>query len=162
MGAADYLAKPIDREHLLAAIQRVTRTSSRDRVSKSVLVVDDDPLVLELMEAVLCSEGFEILRAEDGRTGVQIALQRRPGLIVLDLLMPDVDGFQVVDELRRNPDTTNIPIIVLTNKSLSREDKDRLNGRISDIRQKAEFSRAEFVGQVHALLRLQESSWQTS
>lgn len=162
MGAADYLAKPIDREQLLSAIQRVARTSSGNRLSMSVLVVDDDPLILELMEAVLCPEGFEIMRARDGRTGVQIALERHPGLIVLDLLMPDVDGFQVVDELRRHPGTADIPIIVLTNKTLSREDKDRLNGRISDIRQKAEFSRAEFVGQVHALLKLRESSWQTS
>ena len=162
LGAADYLMKPADRESLIRVVQRVARTPAQDRRGRSVLVIDDDPVILELMDAVLRPEGFEILKAIDGRHGVQIARERNPDLVVLDLLMPEMNGFEVVDELHGSPETSAIPIVVLTNKSLSREEKDRLNGRIIAIRQKNEFNRADFVAQVRSLLKPEEPAWQAN
>lgn len=162
LGAADYLLKPVDREVLARVIQRVVRNNARDQRGRSVLVIDDDPVILELMEAVLRPEGFEVLKAKDGRHGLQIVRERNPDLVVLDLLMPEMNGFEVVDELHGSPDTASIPIVVLTNKSLSREEKDRLNGRIIAIRQKGEFHREDFVAQVRSLLKPEESAWQAS
>ena len=162
LGAADYLLKPVDGEVLVRVIQRVVRNNARDHRGRSVLVIDDDPVILELMDAVLRPEGFEILKAIDGRQGLQIARERNPDLVVLDLLMPEMNGFEVVDEMHGSPDTSAIPIVVLTNKSLSREEKDRLNGRIIAIRQKSEFNRADFVAQVRSLLKPEEPAWQAN
>ncbi|TKS60199.1 MAG: hypothetical protein EWM73_03182 [Nitrospira sp.] len=162
LGAADYLLKPVDREVLVRVIQRVVRSHARDQRERSVLVIDDDPVILELMDAVLRPEGFEVLKAKDGRHGLQIARERNPDLVVLDLLMPDMNGFEVVDEMHGCPETASIPIVVLTNKSLSREEKDRLNGRIIAIRQKGEFHREDFVAQVRSLLKPEEPAWQAS
>lgn len=162
LGAADYLLKPVDRDSLVRVIQRVVRSNARDQRGRSVLVIDDDPLILELMEAVLRPEGFEVLKARDGRHGLQIARERNPDLVVLDLLMPEMNGFEVVDEMHGCPETAAIPIVVLTNKSLSREEKDRLNGRIIAIRQKGEFHREDFVAQVRSLLKPEEPAWRAS
>jgi CheY-like chemotaxis protein len=128
----------------------------------TVLAIDDDPLVLELMDVMLTPEGFTVLKAGDGREGLRLARLRRPDLIVLDLLMPGVDGFQVVDELKRDPDTAGIQIIILTSKSLTPQDKDKLNGRIVDLKQKGEFSRADFVAQLRTVLRAKGASWPAS
>jgi PAS domain S-box-containing protein len=162
LGAADYLLKPVDRDGLVRVIQRVVRSHARDQRGRSVLIIDDDPLILELMEVVLRPEGFEVLKARDGRHGLQIARERNPDLVLLDLLMPEMNGFEVVDEMHGCPETAAIPIVVLTNKSLSREEKDRLNGRIIAIRQKNEFNRADFVAQVRSLLKPEEPAWQAN
>jgi DNA-binding response OmpR family regulator len=156
LGAAEYLVKPVDREELLSAMRRVTRVTASGR-RNVILAVDDDPMVLELMDAVLGPEGFTVLRAGGAQEGLKLARERRPDLIVLDLLMPNVDGFQVLDELKRDPVTSGIPIVVLSGKTLTPEDKHRLNGRISDLKQKGEFSRAEFVAQLRSLLNLGQS-----
>jgi CheY-like chemotaxis protein len=160
LGAADYLMKPVDREVLVRVMQRVVQNHVPNQRGKSVLVIDDDPVVLELMEAVLRPEGFEILKAADGGQGLRIARERNPALVVLDLLMPQMNGFEVVDEMHGSPETAGIPIVVLTNRSLSREEKDRLNGRIIAVRQKSEFNRADFVAQVRSLLKPEETVWQ--
>jgi PAS domain S-box-containing protein len=160
LGAADYLMKPVDRDVLVRVMQRVVQNHAPNQHGKSVLVIDDDPVVLELMEAVLRPEGFEVLKAIDGGQGVQIARERNPALVVLDLLMPEMNGFEVVDEMHGSPQTAGIPIVVLTNRSLSREEKNRLNGRIIAIRQKSEFNRADFVAQVRSLLKPEEPVWQ--
>ncbi len=152
LGATDYLIKPVERDTMVNAIQRVARMSKVADRHATILTIDDDPLLLELMEAILKPEGFTIVKARGGSEGIQLARQHRPDLIVLDLLMPDLDGFQVVDELKHDPLARSIPILVLTNKTLSREEKERLNGQISDLKQKAEFNRVEFVAHIRSLV----------
>jgi CheY-like chemotaxis protein len=153
LGASEYLVKPVGRDELVSAVRRVARLASADTRRLTVLAVDDDPLVLELMEAVLGPEGFSVMKAGDGTIAIRLAREHRPNLIVLDLMMPVVDGFQVLDDLKRDPATADIPIVVLTCKTLAVEDRARLNGRICDLKQKGEFSRAEFVSQVRSLLQ---------
>lgn len=157
LGAAEYLVKPVDREDVISAVRRLARTSFAQPNWK-ILIVDDDPMVLELMQAVLEPEGFTVLKAGSGREGMTLAQQQRPHLIVLDLLMPDVDGFQVLDELKRTPLTASIPIVILTCKALSLSEKAVLNGRISDLVQKGGFNRADFVLQIRSLLELEPYS----
>ena len=150
LGAADYIVKPASRDDLLAALHRLTLPAKAMNGSAKVLVIDDDQLAIELVEAVLQPEGYIILKATDGENGILLAQQESPSLIILDLLMPGVDGFAVVDRLRANPHTAAIPIIILTSKTMSREEKERLNGQISYLAHKADFNRAAFVESIRS------------
>src|SRR2546426_2615820 len=124
LGAADYLVKPVSREELLNALQRFSLTTQRPREAVTILAIDDDPMAVELVEAILAGEGFRILKACGGEEGLTVACREMPALIILDLLMPDVDGFTVVEQLRANAATPAIPIVILTSKSLTQHDKE--------------------------------------
>ena len=128
------------------AAVRVVRGDTR-----TVVVIDDEPLELDLVEAVLVPEGYEVVRAADGAEGVQLVREHRPGVVLLDLLMPDMDGFAVVETLRGEPDTASVPILVLTHKELTRADRYRLSGRINHLAQKGELDRAGLVALVGRL-----------
>jgi signal transduction histidine kinase/CheY-like chemotaxis protein len=143
LGAADYLVKPIVRDDLLDALARVTAASQA-----SVLAVDDDPIALELVSAVLEPAGYTVLSARNGPDGLALAQTEQPDVILLDLLMPEVDGFMVVERLQADPATSSIPIVVLTSKSLTAEDRRRLRGRIVSLAGKAELDRAALLGLV--------------
>jgi CheY-like chemotaxis protein len=151
LGAAEYLVKPVDRQELIRAVRHVCPVSPLAR-KETVLAVDDDPMILEFMESVLTVEGFSVIKAGGGREGLQVARERHPDIIVLDLLMPDLDGFQVVDDLKHDPVTADIPIVILTARTLSPEDKKRLKGRVSNMTEKSEFNRAQFAKLLHSLL----------
>jgi CheY-like chemotaxis protein len=116
------------------------------------VAIDDDPLDLDLLEAVLAPEGWNVLRASGGEEGIRVVRRVRPAVVVLDLLMPDVDGFEVVERLRADPLVDDIPIVVLTSKDMTRADHDRLAGRISYIAQKGSLPRAGLVGLVDGLV----------
>jgi signal transduction histidine kinase/DNA-binding response OmpR family regulator len=141
LGAAEYLVKPVSRDDVLAALARVRVLPD----AGTLLVIDDDPLALELVEAVLEPRGWTVLRASDGPTGTALARSRRPSVVLLDLLMPGMDGFAVVEALRSESVTKDIPIVVFTAKTLTSADKDRLRGRISFVAQKSEFDPAVLV-----------------
>jgi CheY-like chemotaxis protein len=124
--------------------QPVTADAS-GRDGRTVVVIDDDPLELELVEAVLGPAGFAVLRAANGEEGVRLVHERRPGVVLLDLLMPDMNGFEVVEKLRAEPATADVPIVVLTHKEMTRADRDRLAGRIDHVAQKGELDRGRLV-----------------
>jgi CheY-like chemotaxis protein len=151
LGAADYLVKPVNRDELLATLGRFAVNSRGPGAPCKVLAIDDEPLALELIEASLVPQGFIVLRATGGEEGVMKAQSERPALIILDLLMPEMDGFTVAERLRGNPATAEIPIVVLTSKSISQEEKQRLNANISHLARKGEFNRGEFVELVRRL-----------
>jgi len=152
LGAADYLVKPVSREGLLHALQRCGLTPPRQRERVTILAIDDDPMAVELVEAILTGEGFRILKAYGGEEGLAIACREVPALIILDLLMPDVDGFTVIERLRADATTVAIPIVILTSKSLTAHEKERLNGKMAYLARKGEFSRTSFVEVVRGLL----------
>jgi signal transduction histidine kinase/CheY-like chemotaxis protein len=152
LGAADYLVKPVSREGLLNALQRCGLTPPRQRERVTILAIDDDPMAVELVEAILTGEGFRILKAYGGEEGLAIACREVPALIILDLLMPDVDGFTVIERLRADATTVAIPIVILTSKSLTAHEKERLNGKMAYLARKGEFSRTSFVEVVRGLL----------
>jgi signal transduction histidine kinase/DNA-binding response OmpR family regulator len=145
LGAAAYLVKPVDRAQLLAAFGRLAPVPVRPDGPVGVLAIDDDPLAVELIEAVLAPNGYQVLKASSGEEGLAIAQRERPTLVILDLLLPELDGFAVVERLRADPGTADVPIIILTASSMSAADKERLNGQISFLARKSEFSRATFL-----------------
>ena len=142
LGAADYLVKPVDGASLLDAMARCV-APRRDR--RTLVAIDDDPVDLDLLDAVLSPDGWEVLRASGGEEGLRLVRRVRPAVVVLDLLMPDLDGFDVVERLRADPLVDDVPIVVLTSKDMTRADHDRLAGQISYIAQKGTLPRAELV-----------------
>ncbi len=116
LGASDYLVKPVSREALLAAIRRHVAPNAN---SGPILVVDDEPEDLRNMIQVLQSAGYSPVPARNGREALQTIERVRPRAVILDLLMPDVDGFEALRRLRDNPETRNIPVLVITAKELT-------------------------------------------
>jgi len=152
LGAADYLLKPIDAATLLSTLRRVIRTAGGPGDGDvTLLAIDDDPLAIEVLRASLASAGITILTAGGGAEGLVMARLAQPSLIILDLMMPDVDGFAVVEGLREDSRTAGIPVVVLTSKSMTAEEKARLNGRISHLARKSDFNRADFLALIRRL-----------
>ena len=116
LGAADYLTKPIDRERLIAVLARY-------RPERPILVVDDDPALRELLRRTLEREGYAVVEAADGRSALARIEERVPGLILLDLMMPHMNGFELLTELRARPEWRGIPVVVVTAKDLTPEDE---------------------------------------
>jgi CheY-like chemotaxis protein len=128
----DWAVKPLNRSDFLAAVRRVfARTGSK--AAPTVLVVGDEPPTVELLTDMLGSQGYRVLSAPDGRRGIEVARAERPDLIVLDLLMPETTGFEVVRELRMHPESRGIPILIFTVKDLSPEEHERLRGCVQAI-----------------------------
>jgi CheY-like chemotaxis protein len=150
LGAADYLVKPVSREELLQALARCVPHGATRR---TVLMIDDDPVDRRLVEAVLEPEGYHVLSAEGGEEGVEMARRELPAVVLLDLLMPGMDGFEVVERLRGDQATVDVPIVVLTAKEMAPADHERLAGRISFLAQKGAFGGAELIGLVGRLAR---------
>ncbi|HLO34395.1 MAG TPA: response regulator, partial [Anaerolineales bacterium] len=136
-------------EGLLSALNHVTP----NRFSR-VVVVDDTPEARRLIRRILQSQGdFEIFEATSGREAIELVTRERPDLVILDLMMPEVDGFAVLDALRSQPETANIPVIVATAKELTVDEKSRLQGQIQSLMLKGDFLNDEFLEEVRSLIR---------
>jgi len=149
LGADDYFLKPVDTARLVKRLEDLT---SNGATSPAVLLIDDDPWVHAMLEEVLTAAGYQLLHASSGEAGIAKALSERPGLILLDLMMKGMDGFQVASELRKNERTTEIPVIVLTARDLTSDDSDRLRGKVSALLRKGEASGTEVVAAMETLL----------
>jgi CheY-like chemotaxis protein len=155
LGAAEYLVKPVGKEQLLAAVYRAAAMPEREH---TVVAIDDDPRVIKLVRANLEPEGWTVLGAPTGREGLALIRERQPSVVLLDLLMPGMDGFEVVEALRAEPGTKTIPVVILTSKSMTSQDKERLRGRITYVARKTEFDLSGLAG----LLRWASASRQSS
>ena len=133
LGAAEYLLKPVSRDQIREALARCVPTIPE---SSLVVVIDDDPIELDLIDATLHPKGYSVLHATGGDEGVELVRRERPAVVLLDLLMPGVDGFDVVERLRADPATAHVPIIVLTAKDITADDRKRLAGQITCIAEK--------------------------
>ena len=119
-----------------------------------VAIVDDTAEARRLIRRILQSQGdFTIFEASDGKEGLELIQRELPDLIILDLMMPEMDGFAVMDALRANPDTANIPVIVATAKELTPNEKSRLGSQIQSLMQKGDFLNDEFLEEVKALIK---------
>jgi CheY-like chemotaxis protein len=110
-----------------------------------VLLVDDELANLDLLEALLKPAGFGVLKARSGREGIEMAMAQMPDLILLDLMMPEVTGFDVVEALRAEEATRSIPIMVLTAKALTQDDKRALNSQVAAIFQRNSVAGTELI-----------------
>jgi signal transduction histidine kinase/CheY-like chemotaxis protein len=145
LGAAEYLVKPVDRERFLSALERYVPAQSE---RPTVVVIDDDPMDLDLVEAVLSPAGYSVLRAAGGEEGVALVGREQPAVVLLDLLMPGIDGFAVIDRLRADPATADVPIVVLTAKEMTPGDRERLAGQIDYLAHKGAFGAKQLVALV--------------
>jgi len=147
LGLAGYLTKPVDRARLLALLKECRRDSHQP-----ILVVDDDANDRALLKAMLEGDGWTVSEAVDGKDGLEQMARQVPQLIVLDLIMPGMDGFQFALELRKNAAWRGIPIVVATAKDLSVSDRARLSGHVQQILQKGAFGRERLLAEVGELL----------
>lgn len=147
LGAADYMVKPVDREQLGAVLRGIVEPGSR-----RVLVVDDDDFMRRGMVQALDNEGWTAGEAANGRDGLARLAESSFDVIVLDLMMPELDGFEFLVELRRRVEWRDIPVVVVTAKDLTEEDHRRLNGGVERILQKDAPTRDEMLREVSAAL----------
>jgi CheY-like chemotaxis protein len=148
LGAVDFLTKPLNAEVLLQTLERVTP----GRPLSSVLVIDDAPATIELLSQALRSKGLEVFAAAGGLEGISLALAHRPDCIILDLMMPQVNGFEVVRQLRARPETRQVPILVYTAKELSAEDRQVLSTQVQATLSKADLDPEGLVRAIRELV----------
>lgn len=146
-GADVFLLKPVGRGELLAALDAATRQSPA-----CVLVVDDDQDSLEIVSRMLTSRGYDVRTATDGREALERLAEERPAAIVLDLMLPEMDGFEVTHRLRLNPDWRDIPVILLTARDLSNEERDALDHGATRVLLKSSFSRDELIQEIQSAI----------
>ncbi|NKB71609.1 MAG: response regulator [Candidatus Latescibacteria bacterium] len=130
LGADEYLVKPVDKDALVSVLQRF---AGQDR---QVLVVDDDPLVVDLLRQLLEEEGWQVRSAGNGEEGLAAMGRQRPDLVLLDLMMPVVDGFEMLRSLRGNPVWNDLPVVVLTAKELTRQESEELRSQTTRVIEK--------------------------
>lgn len=150
LGASEYLTKPIDRERLAAALKKYRLGAG----TPQVLVVDDDETTRQVIRRALLKQGWVVAEAENGRAALGLLAQGLPRLILLDLIMPEMDGFEFLAELRHHVTWRSIPVIVLTSKDLTPEDRLRLTGNVEKILQKGAYSRETLLREVREAVAL--------
>ncbi|MGV8041543.1 MAG: response regulator [Thermoanaerobaculaceae bacterium] len=151
MGADDYLTKPVDGERLVQRLAELLPQPSGERLR--VLVIDDDPRLHELLEAKLGPHGYDLDHALNGQAGIAQARVRAPHLVILDLLMEGLDGFEVASLLRNDPRTADVPIVVFTAKSMGPDDRARLRGKIEACVEKGRTTGSGIVPVIQDVLR---------
>ncbi len=147
LGAAEYLTKPIDRERLSSVLLRYG-----SGIDKVALVVEDEPDSHEVITRMLESEGWSTRHAMNGREALEELKKGRPSVILLDLMMPEMDGFQFLDEMHRHAEWKDVPVIVVTAKELTAEERKILNGHVSRILQKGAYQKKELIEHVSAMV----------
>jgi signal transduction histidine kinase/CheY-like chemotaxis protein len=148
LGASDYVTKPIERERLMAILGKYRR----DRLGSSIMVVEDDPPTRQMMRRMLEAAGWAVAEADNGRAALKRVVEQRPEVILLDLMMPQMDGFELVAELQKHQEWRSIPVVVVTAKDITVEDRLRLNGYVEKILQKGAYSRGDLLAEVRTLV----------
>jgi PAS domain S-box-containing protein len=148
LGAAAVMQKPISRQELYESLVDLGLFPFSEGKTLKVLVVDDDPKAVELIAIRIDSLAGSVLRAYNGLEAISTARKELPDLIVLDLMLPGANGFEVVEALNKHPETARIPILVVTAKQVTAEDRTTLNGYVSAIMEKADFDRDRFVTEI--------------
>jgi len=149
LGAAEYLTKPIDRNRLVRALNRYRI----DYGSNTVLLVEDEPDIRELMRRTLEGEGWDIREASNGVEALEALALEVPRAVLLDLMMPEMDGFQFLSEIRTNPEWGSVPVIVITAMELSVEQRRRLEVSAQRVMHKAAYSREALLRETRLVLQ---------
>jgi CheY-like chemotaxis protein len=147
LGASDYVVKPVDPDHLTAILHRYCASADR-----RALVIDDDADLRQRLRDLLEKAGWEVDEAADGREALARLANQSPNVILLDLIMPEMDGFAFLAELQQREEVRSVPIVVLTAKDLTTADRQRLSGPIEKILQKGSFSHDQLLAEVGAAM----------
>ena len=155
LGAVGYLIKPVDKRQLLHILTELDLPAKENGVPRRILVIDDQEADVKLIQTVLADEGFEVLLALNGAEGVDKAISEKPDLIILDLIMQDMSGFDVVDRIRNNPEAMAIPIIICSAKDITSEEREMLNGKIQSVVQKGAGAKNELLTAINKIEKFQ-------
>ena len=147
LGIVDYFVKPVEKSQLITALSNLKEMGGI--AAPKILVVDDEPDAVELIASTIEPEGFNVIRAYGGEEGIDQAFREHPDLLVLDLMMPVVSGFDVISKLRANPETEDIPIIICTAKDLTAEDMKQLKSDVISVMHKGTFDKAELIDEIN-------------
>ncbi|HZV06019.1 MAG TPA: PAS domain-containing protein [Gemmataceae bacterium] len=147
LGAADYVMKPVDPDHLFAILHRYC-----DSAHRRALIVDDDADLRQHLRNLLEKEGWEVNEAADGQEALAQLARRDPGVILLDLVMPGMDGFEFLAALQEKEEVCSMPIVILTAKDLTAADRQRLSGPIEKILQKGSIAQDQLLAEVEAAM----------
>ncbi|WP_421658757.1 response regulator [Leptothermofonsia sp. ETS-13] len=154
LGAADYLTKPVDYKRLVSVLEKYQPGVTVDLATPigHALIIEDDPATRKMFHRILAKEGWAITEAENGRVALERVAEARPDLILLDLMMPEMDGFQFIQELRTQPEWRQIPVVVVTAMDLTPAARLQLNGYVEQILEKGAYSREDLLGEVRDLV----------
>jgi len=147
LGAVGYVTKPVNRDLLVGEINRIDGPTPH-----TIMVVDDNEIERKEMAGIIEEEGMKALVAEDGKRCMDMIQASLPDVLVLDLIMPDMDGFEVLDRVRSDPGTKNLPVIVVTAKDLTTEDRERLSGNVSSVLAKGDTTSKTLLEELKKLL----------
>ena len=148
LGAADYLTKPVDRDRLVGVLNKFRGR----RAEGPVLVVEDEPDTREAVVRAMEHDGWAVVQAVNGKAGLAEMDRAKPAAVLLDLMMPEMDGFEFLDEVRKRPDWHDVPVVVMTAKELTPEDRARLNGHVEKVLQKGTYGRDDMLKEVRRLV----------
>jgi PAS domain S-box-containing protein len=149
LGAAEYFVKPVQKQDLIAAIKKVD--SAHSQKSAKILVIDDDKSVTELIQVILEAEGCSVLKAHNGKEGLAVAESEKPDLIILDLVMPELSGFSVAYQLKHNPATYTIPVMIMTSMEIDDETREQLQGFVVSLMQKSGFTKRDLLNEIASI-----------
>jgi PAS domain S-box-containing protein len=149
LGASDYITKPVDQQRLINLLRQF-RTRDADLTA---LVVEDDVSTREMFRRILQREGWSVLVAANGRLALEKVARETPSLILLDLMMPEMDGFQFLEAFKKHEAWRSIPVVVVTSKDLTPQDRMKLNGHVRGILQKGAHTREELLGEIRHLVK---------
>jgi CheY-like chemotaxis protein len=148
LGVSEYLTKPVDRDRLVAALSRYRAAQP----AVHALLVEDDAATRQMLRRMVEGEGWTATEAANGHVALERMAESQPTVILLDLMMPDMDGFEFAEAVRQHEAWHKIPIVVLTAKELTVEDRLRLNGYVEKILQKGAYGRDELLAEVRELV----------
>ena len=146
LGATDYLTKPIQRSRLIDMLRRYSSSEGR------VMIVEDDDETRNILQRVLEGRGWRTILARNGREALELLETHIPNVMLLDLMMPELDGFGVLEQLRKDERYLELPVIVLTAMELSVDELQRLNAHVTEVLQKGSTSTTNLVNLVRSVL----------
>lgn len=152
LGAVGFIIKPVNKHVLISQIREI------NKLPTSVMIVDDNQFELKQISTILEKEHINTIKATGGKECLQLLKTKIPDVLILDLMMPDMDGFMVLDEIRKNKETQNLPVIIATAKDLTKEDKNKLSGNVSSLITKSESSSRNLLLEIKRIIKELEKS----
>ncbi|MBW7888806.1 MAG: response regulator [Bacteroidetes bacterium] len=149
LGAKEYFVKPVQKEELIEAVKKLDHRSANK--TAKILVVDDDRSVTDLVQVILESEGCTVVKAHNGKEGLELAEKEKPDLIILDLVMPEVSGFNVAYQLKHNPATYTIPVMIMTSMEIDDETREQLQGFVVTLMKKSGFTKRDLLNEIASI-----------
>jgi CheY-like chemotaxis protein/signal transduction histidine kinase/HAMP domain-containing protein len=152
LGAMGYIQKPVNKKLLISEIEKI------NEIPDSVMIVDDNDFELKQMAEIIEAENINTILAHGGEESLKLLDEKIPDILVLDLMMPGVDGFEVLDKIRKKPETQDLPVIIVTAKSITEKDKMQLSGKVSSLVAKSDTTPRDLYKEIERILKELEKS----